>query len=93
MVIVMSKFDKNCGLLSEVKFSKQKVCGRSTKLFEGVVSVVTFWCGGTNGKGKKLVLHQLLVENIVSPFLKPYCPLKRLVPSSRLVVGLGNTCT
>jgi hypothetical protein len=59
-----------------------------------VVSVVTFWCGGTNGKGKKLVLHQLLVEmNIVSPFLKPYCPLKRLVPSSRLVVGLGNTCT
>jgi hypothetical protein len=45
-------------------------------------------------RGKKLVLHQFLVEmNIVPPFLRPYCPLKMLVLSSCLVVGLGNTCT
>jgi len=42
MDIVMSKFDKNCGISNEVRFSKKKVCGRSTKLLEGVVSVVTF---------------------------------------------------
>jgi hypothetical protein len=42
MDIVMSGFDNNCGILSEVRFSKKKVCGRSTKLLEGVVSIVTF---------------------------------------------------
>jgi hypothetical protein len=45
-------------------------------------------------KGKQLVLHQPLVEmNIVLPFLRPSCPLKRLVPSSCLVVGPRSTCT
>ncbi len=56
MDVVMSIFDKNCGLSSEIMSSKRKVCGTNIELLEGVVSVVTFCCNGANGKGKQTCL-------------------------------------
>lgn len=63
MDVVMSKFDKSCGLPNEVKTSKRKVCGKNIELLEGVVLIVTFCCSGTNGEGKQTCFTPILGWN------------------------------
>ncbi len=46
MDVVMFGFDKNCGILSEVRSSKMKVYGRRIELHEGVVfsyDILLWW--------------------------------------------------
>ncbi len=94
MDVVMSGFDKNCGLPSEVRFSKKKVCGRSSKILEGVVLVMTFWCGGINGKGKQTCLTPTLGWNEhCATFFMAFLSFEKVSPFFLFCSWSQNTCT